>query len=99
MNTLSARGYLVGSEGFVFNFLIAAITASFTLLDDGGILVYKRERDIIPSSNCCLPAICLDEEVFHTIISIRKLRKWVPRFFFFFFFRQERKRKEKKGSH
>ena len=58
MTLLSTHGYLVGFEGIALNFLIAAITASLTLQDDGGMLDCRRERDIISSSNClaALPA-------------------------------------------
>ena len=72
------------SEGFGFNFLIAAITASFTLLDDSVMLVCTRERDIIPSSSCCLATIGSDEGDLQT--------NKEPFFSFLFFFWKEKAR-------
>ena len=80
------------SEGFVLNFLIAAITASFTLLDDGVMLVCKRETDIISSNSCCLATIFSDEGDLQTNENLFSL-------FFFSFGKKKEKKKKKRGTH
>ena len=74
----------------MFNLLIVVFTASFMLGDDDGMLVFKRERGIIPSSSGGLATSCSDEGDLQTNESLFSL---------FFFFLWKEKEKKKRGTH